>query len=166
MKTGIYTIGFMCRQPSSEDILLTMKVNSHRDYTGEAQSPLTIDVPAKIACERRIQTVQYWVLEHLQFEHSVHALAARAGMSVRHFTRVFQRETSSTPVGFIVSARMSVARRLLENADLPLKCVAKYSGFINTNVMRAAFTRSIGVSPRLYRAQKRSMKTLNGGEAA
>jgi transcriptional regulator GlxA family with amidase domain len=108
------------------------------------------------AHRNRIRAVQDWILEHLKLEHSVSGLASRAAMSVRHFARVFREETGLTPGQFVELARVNRARILLEGSEIPLKRVAAQSGFVNTNVMRAAFRRWVGVGPRLYRLQCRA----------
>ena len=59
------------------------------------QSQFSAHLAAQIAPEGRIQTVQHWVLEHLPLELTVNALASRAGMSVRNFTRVFLQEAGT-----------------------------------------------------------------------
>jgi transcriptional regulator GlxA family with amidase domain len=145
-------IGRTFRQPPCGTASLMMKIPSWHNLGDEPQSQITIDFPTKIAGDRRIKAVQYWILEHLSLDHTLKAMAGRAAMSVRHFARVFQRETGITPAGFIELARVNVARQLLEEFEMPLKHVATYSGFVNTNVMRAAFMRRVGVGPSLYRA--------------
>ena len=66
-------------------------------------------------------------------------LASRAGMSLRNFKRVFQREAGMTPADFVEMARVDSARRLLEDTDKPLQRVASSSGFVNPDTMRRAF---------------------------
>ncbi len=110
----------------------------------------------KCANEGRIKAVQCWVLENLPHQHGVNALAGRAAMSVRHFTRVFREQTGMTPRVFVEEARTSLAARLLANSDMPLKRVASRSGFLNVNVMRAAFMRQFGVGPQRYRLRARA----------
>ena len=47
--------------------------------------------------------------------------------------------------------RVEAARRLLERSDRGLKHVAAASGFGNVDVMRRAFVRLLGLTPRCYR---------------
>ena len=119
------------------------------------QSQFSAHLAAQIATEGRIQAVQHWILDHLPLELTVKTLASRAGMSLRNFKRVFQREAGMTPADFVEMARVDSARRLLEDTDKPLQRVASSSGFVNPDTMRRAFLRRIGISPSEYRERFR-----------
>jgi len=47
--------------------------------------------------------------------------------------------------------RVEAARRQLERTDIGLKHVALEAGFGSVDVMRRAFIRLLGISPRRYR---------------
>lgn len=118
---------------------------------GQAQfSPLLADVANE---DSAIVRAQQHILEHLTAELSVENLAAVAGMSVRHFARVFARDIGMTPMAFVHSARLDHARSLLETSELPLKTVAYRSGFRNERCMRMLFSDRLGLSPAQYRHQ-------------
>jgi transcriptional regulator GlxA family with amidase domain len=119
------------------------------------QSQFSAHLAAQIATEGRIQVVQHWILDHLPLELTAKTLASRAGMSLRNFERVFQREAGMTPADFVEVARVDSARRLLEDTDKPLQRVASISGFVNPDTMRRAFLRRIGISPSEYRERFR-----------
>jgi transcriptional regulator GlxA family with amidase domain len=119
------------------------------------QSQFSAHLAAQIATEGRIQAVQHWILEHLSLDLSLAALAARAAMSVRNFTRVFQGETGLTPGDFVEMARVDEARRLLADTDIPLQRVATRCGFANPDTMRRAFLRQIKTGPSDYRERFR-----------
>jgi transcriptional regulator GlxA family with amidase domain len=119
------------------------------------QSQFSAHLAAQVATERRIQAVQHWILDHLPLELTAKTLASRAGMSLRNFKRVFQREAGMTPADFVDMARVDSARRLLEDTDKPLQRVASSSGFVNPDTMRRAFLRRIGISPSEYRERFR-----------
>ncbi len=115
------------------------------------QSQFSVHLAAQIATEGRIQSIQHWILDHLPLDLTVNALASRAAMSVRNFTRVFQHETGITPADFVEMARVDFARRLLEDTETPLQRVAASCGFANPDTMRRAFLRRIGTGPSEYR---------------
>src|SRR6185503_5014624 len=93
-----------------------------------------------------------WIAEHLHGPLSVDDLADRMAMSVRNFERVFTREVGTTPSQYVLQARVEAARRQLERTDLGLKQVASGAGFGSVDVMRRAFVRLLGITPRRYRA--------------
>ena len=72
-------------------------------------------------------------------------------MSVRNFERVFTREVGTTPSQYVLQLRVEAARRLLERTDRGLKAVAAASGFSSIDLMRRAFVRLLGITPRRYR---------------
>jgi transcriptional regulator GlxA family with amidase domain len=119
------------------------------------QSQFSAHLAAQIAGEGRIQAVQHWILDHLPLDLTLTALADRAAMSVRNFTRVFQGETGLTPASFVEMARVDAARRLLEDTDTPLQRVASRCGFASPDTMRRAFMRQIGAGPSDYRERFR-----------
>ena len=72
-------------------------------------------------------------------------------MSVRNFERVFTREVGTTPSQYVLQMRVEAARRQLEHTDGGLKQVASAAGFGGVDVMRRAFVRLLGITPRRYR---------------
>lgn len=79
------------------------------------------------------------------------ALAARAGMSERTFSRSFRKETGSTPVQFVEAARVERAKALLETSDWSLPRIAARSGFGSLHSLHRAFQRQLGITPSAYR---------------
>jgi transcriptional regulator GlxA family with amidase domain len=57
----------------------------------------------------------------------------------------------TTPSQYVMQMRVEAARRQLECTDGALKHVASAAGFGSVDVMRRAFIRLIGISPRRYR---------------
>jgi transcriptional regulator GlxA family with amidase domain len=98
-----------------------------------------------------LQEVQRFVAANPAADHSVASLAARASLSPRHFTRLFHGEVGITPAAFVESARVSAARRLLEDGRDSPKQVATDCGFANADTLRRAFVRHVGVTPAEYR---------------
>ena len=98
-----------------------------------------------------IRELQIWIAEHLEKRLSVEDLAGRMSMSVRTFERVFTREVGTTPSQYVLQMRVEAARRLLERTDGGLKHVSSTAGFGSVDVMRRAFVRLLGITPRRYR---------------
>lgn len=98
-----------------------------------------------------LQELQRWVAAHPQADHRVAALAARAGLSPRHFARTFLAEIGMTPGEFVEVVRVEAARGLLEKGRDPPKRVASLSGYADINSLRRAFVRRTGMTPASYR---------------
>jgi transcriptional regulator GlxA family with amidase domain len=92
-----------------------------------------------------------WALRELHQPIQLGEFAARAGMSVRTFSRRFLAETGQTPGQWLTAQRLELARRLLESSDLPVDRVAQHAGFGSGSSLRQHLAAAIGVSPAAYR---------------
>jgi transcriptional regulator GlxA family with amidase domain len=88
-------------------------------------------------------------------DHRVPVLAAVAGMSVRHFTRVFTSEVGATPSRFVERARVEAARRELETTNETLDVIARRCGLGSAETLRRVFQRRLGTAPDAYRRRFR-----------
>lgn len=98
-----------------------------------------------------LQELQRWVAVNPALDHSVASLAGRMGLSPRHFSRLFRSEVGITPATWVEEARVSAARKLLEEGRTVPKQVAVHCGFAEVDTLRRAFARHVGVSPAEYR---------------
>ena len=115
------------------------------------QPQVSVSLASQASEMTSIRELQIWIAEHLETRLSVEDLADRMAMSVRNFERVFTREVGTTPSQYVLQMRVEAARRLLERSDGGLKQVASAAGFSSVDVMRRAFVRLLGISPRRYR---------------
>ena len=100
-----------------------------------------------------LRELMSWVVDHPDAQLDVPTLAARARMSVRHFTRSFRAETGCSPAAFVERIRVETARRLLETSARSVEQVALASGFGTPESLRRAFARRVALSPSEYRAR-------------
>ena len=115
------------------------------------QPQLSVSLASQASEMMSIRELQIWIAEHLEARLSVEDLADRMSMSVRNFERVFTREVGTTPSQYVLQLRVESARRQLERTDRGLKHVASAAGFGSVDVMRRAFVRLLGITPRRYR---------------
>jgi len=115
------------------------------------QPQVSVSLASQASEMTSIRELQIWIAEHLEAKLSVDDLADRMAMSVRNFERVFTREVGRTPSQYVLQARVEAARRQLERTDRGLKQVAATAGFGSADVMRRAFVRLLGITPRRYR---------------
>lgn len=116
-------------------------------------SQFSADLLVKNSSEDHIDAVKRWIMDHLSLDLTLKVLAGRAGMSKRHFVRIFQRETGVTPSEFVEMARVKEAIRLIETSNLLLKDVASSCGFSNQSIMSRTFMRRNGAKPSHYLAR-------------
>ncbi|MGH1346262.1 MAG: GlxA family transcriptional regulator [Nannocystales bacterium] len=87
---------------------------------------------------REIARVQAFVRNNPSQDLRVEALAQRANMSVRNFTRRFSAESGMSPAQFVREARCEHARRLLAASDRSIEEVADACGFQSRQALRRA----------------------------
>jgi transcriptional regulator GlxA family with amidase domain len=119
------------------------------------QSQFSGALSAQQATQPALRELQAWIVGHLDADLSVSALAKRANMSERSFTRAFRREVGQSPAAYVETFRIEHARALLEDGAPSLEAVAQAAGFASAEVLRRAFHRRVGVSPGDYRARFR-----------
>ncbi len=107
---------------------------------------------AQISAKSPLNDLLAWLPDNIQRNLSVKSLAQRAAMSPRNFARLFQQEVGRAPARYIEDLRLEAARRQIESAAMSLEEVAVSCGFTSSEILRRAFERRLGVTPRQYRA--------------
>ena len=130
------------------------------------QDQCSVSLTAQASHTKSIHELQVWMMEHLDRPLTVDLLADRVAMSARNFARVFTQELGTTPSRYLCQVRVEAARRLLEQSDKGLKQVATASGFGSADVMRRAFARALGSTPRRYRDHFRLTPTRSRARVA
>ena len=116
------------------------------------QPQLSVQLAARAAPSDPVRDVQHWAGQNLAADLSVPALAARAGLSPRHFARAFTEQVGVTPGRYVDLLRLEAARRLLAESPDGVVRVARRCGYGSPEVMRRAFVRELAVSPTAYRS--------------
>lgn len=98
----------------------------------------------------RFDNLHAWMQQNLQHRLSIDDLAARAGMSVRSFSRHYRAATGRTPASALEDMRLETARLLLEQNG-HISSVAQRCGFGTEETMRRVFRRRLGSNPQEYR---------------
>lgn len=101
----------------------------------------------------RFSELAAWMAGHLHGDLSVDALAARACVCPRHFSRRFKRVFGATPGSFVEDLRLSEARRLLSSGGASIESVAGSVGFGSADSFRRAFERRFRITPSGYRGR-------------
>ena len=125
-----------------------MVVPPHRDG-GQAQY-LETPVPS-LDEEDHMGRVLAWIQEHLSEPITVASLARMAHVSPRTFARQFKTTTGTTPHHWVLSQRIQLAQRLLEEGDLSVEEVARRCGFGTAASLRQHFRQRRGTAPLAYR---------------
>jgi transcriptional regulator GlxA family with amidase domain len=110
----------------------------------------------QIQSSDRFADLPGWIFSHLSDDLSIDALAQRAAMSRRNFTRLFHEAFGKTPAQFVAEARIAEAQQRLLVPRNSIENVAQSLGFRSADVFSVAFERFTGIRPRIYRALRRA----------
>lgn len=88
------------------------------------------------------------------------ALAERLGVSDRHLRRIFFAQWGVTPLQYLQTRRLLLAKALLTDSTLPVTQVALASGFGSVRRFNAAFVDHYRLSPSRLRQQEAQAPTL------
>ena len=99
----------------------------------------------------RFADLAAWMQGHLQEDLSAEALADRACLSPRHFSRRFKDAFGSPPGTFVETLRLTEARERLTLPDQTIESVAASVGFKSADAFSRAFERRYGLKPTSYR---------------
>ncbi|WP_336216297.1 helix-turn-helix domain-containing protein [Nonomuraea sp. LPB2021202275-12-8] len=92
-----------------------------------------------------------WAAERLHEPLTVDDLAARAGVSPRTLARRFAEQLGVSPGRWLLGQRVSAARALLEETDLPVETIAGRVGLSSATNLRRRFHRIVRTTPAAYR---------------
>jgi AraC-like DNA-binding protein len=95
------------------------------------------------------------ILDDLANDPSLAELALLCGLSVSHFARAFKQGTGAPPHRWLIKKRVERAQKLLASSDAPISEIAQTCGFADQSHLTRVFTRAMGVSPGVWRRERR-----------
>lgn len=98
-----------------------------------------------------LQPVLKWMESQLHRALTLEAIAEHAALSKRTLSRRFLEQTGTSPLQWLLGARVRRAQSLLETSALSIEQVANATGFGTSAALRACFSRQVGTSPQQYR---------------
>ncbi|MBE1592989.1 GlxA family transcriptional regulator [Nonomuraea angiospora] len=137
----------------ARDVARGLVVYLHRPG---GQSQFSTPMRAMTPRSEPLRELQAYIDANPAADLSVPALAARVGMSERHFSRVFTGQTGLSPGRYVERSRAEAARRLLEVTAHPLDRVARESGLSTPETLYRVFRRHWRISPGDHRRGFRS----------
>ncbi|MER6576133.1 helix-turn-helix domain-containing protein [Nonomuraea sp. NPDC001023] len=120
----------------------------------QAQMSMFVSPPAP--ADGLVRRVVEHISANLAADLTAATLAAAAGVSERHLTRLFLRHLGQTPGRFVRRARTEGAAQLLASTSLPMSAIAVRCGFGTAETLRQAFVDRYGIPPSRYRLTQSS----------
>lgn len=115
------------------------------------QAQFSAVLAAQSSDHEPVRDVLTWLTDNLTQDLSVAALATRANLSERQFSRVFKAEVGITPAEHVEAVRMEAACRLLETTSKSMDQIATVCGFGVPETMNRAFRRRLNTTPGEHR---------------
>ncbi|WP_181909543.1 AraC family transcriptional regulator [Paenibacillus taihuensis] len=104
--------------------------------------------------QERLKTVLTYIDIHYAKKLTIKELAAEAGMSEGHFTRVFKSFMRKTPIDYINSLRIRIAAAMLADSRVSIGEAALESGFDNFSYFCKMFRNVYQCTPTEYRERE------------
>jgi transcriptional regulator GlxA family with amidase domain len=92
-----------------------------------------------------------WLEKHLAEPLTLEVIARRAALSVRTLNRRFREQLGTTPLRWLLHARVRRAQTLLETTGHSVESIAATAGFGSVSALREQFQRFVATSPQAYR---------------
>jgi AraC family transcriptional regulator len=104
----------------------------------------------------RLRRVEEFLMAHLADDIGLEDLAAIADLSAKHFARAFRQSTGMPPHRWLIERRIDRAKALLMEDRLNLAEIALTCGFADQSHFTAAFRKSVGATPAIFRRESRA----------
>ncbi|MFD5466779.1 GlxA family transcriptional regulator [Kitasatospora sp. NPDC127059] len=122
---------------------------------GQAQF---IEHPVLGGATAALQPTLAWLERNLHRRLTLADIAGHAALSIRSLNRRFRAQTGTTPLQWLLRARVDRARELLETTELSVGQIADRTGLGTPATLRHHFHRLVGTSPQTYRRTFHSPK--------
>ncbi|MDQ2588239.1 GlxA family transcriptional regulator [Saccharothrix yanglingensis] len=122
------------------------------------QSQFIVHDPPPVPRGATMEPLLAWLEDNAARDLALEDIAARAGMSTRTLNRRFREQTGTTPLQWLLRARVRRAQYLLEATDHPVDRIAAQVGFGSPTAFRDRFKRVVGTNPGGYRAAFRTVR--------
>ena len=110
-----------------------------------------------------LQPVMQYIHQHYRERLSVEQLAKVAHLSPSHFYTVFKKATSTSPMAYLNSYRLSLAADRLMNTEKSVAEIARSVGLDDLSYFNKLFRKAYQMSPTGYRAAYRKSLDFSSG---
>lgn len=138
-QTNILYLAQLCHH------LLGMVFFHNRAYSPTLRAPASHD----------LQPTVTYIMDHCAEPLTRNTLAHHAGLSAAHFSLLFQRQTGTSPMQFLIQQRMRLACSLMDTTSLTIREIAVKAGYDDPYYFSRLFRKTIGHSPREYRKMRK-----------
>lgn len=119
----------------------------------EVKNQNTRDTGASSRNQDRILTMMAYIHDNYREKLTLEEIADSAAISTRECLRCFQTSIRQSPMDYLITYRLGVAKKLLETTALPVTEVALRSGFNSPAYFSKMFRQYTGKTPVAYRKE-------------
>ncbi|MCT4609282.1 MAG: AraC family transcriptional regulator [Pelagimonas sp.] len=106
----------------------------------------------EVIADKRLHRVLDFIHDNLGEDLSLAQMAGLAAMSATHFAKAFKAATGSSPLQYVIAARLEMASVLLKTSTLTVAEIAFRVGYQDLSRFGQHFKRKYGASPAVFRA--------------
>ncbi|MET0533411.1 MAG: helix-turn-helix domain-containing protein [Steroidobacter sp.] len=117
------------------------------------QSPFLPDASASDHRDPDVKRAIDYLDAHAASPITLSALSRKLAISERTLARKFQSQMGMSPLGYLQSRRVALAKQLLEGSSLALDQIVARCGYEDVASFRKLFSRLVGMTPREYRSR-------------
>jgi AraC family transcriptional regulator len=130
-----------------------------REYT--TVKPRVREAGGKLPRQTLLRAVEY-IQDHLGKDLTVSRIADEVCISPYYFSRLFKEATGKSPYQFVIEARVSKAKQLLETGNIAISDAACEVGFADQSHLTRHFKRMFGLPPQALLRRRKSDSDFNG----
>lgn len=141
---------YLLKPVTEEDLLKALK-------KAAISTKLDPSLPPRIKESAFVAAVKQFISDNISSDIGRKEVAAHMGFSGDYVTRQFKQETGYTLSEYIKNERITLAKNLLLQTNLPVSTIAENTGYYSVAYFSATFRQTVGVTPREYRNTHKNM---------
>ncbi len=103
--------------------------------------------------EEIVSLIKEYIHQNYQEMIDLSTIAGKFGFSASYLTKIFMKYEGIAPSRYIKQYRISIAKQLLKNTDMPVSMISSQTGFGDPFHFSKTFKSVAGISPSQYRNQ-------------
>ena len=126
-----------------------------RERAGTLLRQILIELHGMILTEDKDSSLATQVLDYIHAHYKEQAdnksIARQLGYHEYYLNRLFAKHMGTSIHSYLIDLRISEAKRLLLNSDIPVTQIAETVGFQNHSYFSSCFLKRVGIQPSRYR---------------
>ncbi|MBS0560900.1 MAG: helix-turn-helix transcriptional regulator [Proteobacteria bacterium] len=139
----------------AEVVAVALTARIAEQYASDVRRGVSVS-PRHMLSELRLRRVLQYMVEHMEDDIGLDDLAAVAGLSVFHFTRMFANRIGMPPHRYLGQMRLERAKTLLALGKMSIAQISCACRFSSQSNFSRAFRRATGATPLAYRNEARN----------